>query len=117
MFESLISPKIGLALLKNRMEVECKNKIETFSLFFHSKYTGLKFIVNTVDEPEVDKDYYYKDENGLVSSTVMSMIENELDERVQIDAFKLTSGKVVSCTVFYVYKGKKEQTEISFKNA
>ena len=104
MFESLITPKIGIALIKKQIEKQADLKAKSFDIIYHKDYDGLKFHVFTDDKKDPVK-LFYPDNGGQLAHIITTMIMAKIDINIELDAFVLkTNESDLICTIYYQIK-------------
>lgn len=113
MITSLISPRVGLGIIKREIEKQANVNVKHFEILYHKKFDNLKFIITQDDKPDKLELKYY-DEGDKLSTLINTMIRTQLDEDISIDGFKIeTENKQIKASVFYINpKGEKESQTI-----
>ena len=107
MLGSLISPKIGLGLIKHEIQKQTGLKVKDFSIFYVKKYSNLKFKIT--DENNKVHEFPFIDEGNKLASIITHSIKGQLNTKLDIDAFVLSyiDKKIVSEIYYKDEKGEK----------
>lgn len=110
---SIISPKIGLGLIKNRIEAQTNLTIKDFAIWFYNGYEHLK--IDIVDKAMQNHELSIKEPK--LTEVITSYITKKLDKKVTIDALCMEYKDSKICAyVFHTDKesGKKVKDTIKF---
>jgi hypothetical protein len=102
MLQNLISPKLGLGLIKYEIQKQMKLKIKDFSIYYVKAYSNLKFKI--IDTEGNKHELPFIDEGDKLAKIIKLSISTQLNKEMDIDAFVLS------------YINKQVHTEIYFKN-
>ena len=113
----IMSPKLGITLIKKQIEKQANIKVKSFSIFHHANYGGLKFNITPIDAKPLS--ITYEDENGSLTTVIKTLLKDKLDNSFILDAFELKwMPNEISCDIYYTDKNKKiSQTIIISKDA
>lgn len=117
MLGSLISPKIGLGIIRKQLESELNahRKVRLGTTYVFKPVNAFKLCINNIENRMffiVDGISYTYNEGETLSKLINTMVTQKLGDAIVIDLIVINYGETASITVAFKKDGLKQQKEI-----
>lgn len=108
--KNLLTPKIGLSMVKNRLEKELKKDIKFYSIFYSHHNKEIHFNITDLEDKKCT--VFFDDKDNSLTSIIESQMKGYIEKKdVHIDAFEIefTEENKIKGKIYYkTPDGKKE---------
>lgn len=108
MIGNFLPPKLGLKLLKNRIETDINKKFDDFMLVYDKQNESIDFHI-------LGERYPYVDKGAKLHAAIDSLISMKLDKNHQIDIAVIdykSKGDSMATVAYKDNEGKKKKIEL-----
>lgn len=117
MLGSLISPRVGLGIIRKQLESELNAhlKVRLGTNYKFKPVNAFKLCINNLEHRMffiVDDISYTYNEGETLSKLINTMVAQKLGDKIAIDLIVITYGENVSMIVAFQKDGTKQQKEI-----